>query len=72
MCYNSDIAFFEGGIIMAKKNENRVLVTLTCQECKKVNYRLSKNTKNTTDKLTLNKYCSNCRKVCEFKETKTK
>ena len=57
---------------MAKKNENRVLVTLTCGECKKVNYRLSKNTKNTTDKLTLNKYCSNCRKVCEFKETKTK
>ena len=57
---------------MAKKNENRVLVTLTCQECKKVTYRLSKNTKNTTDKLTLNKFCSNCRKVCEFKETKTK
>lgn len=57
---------------MAKKNENRVLVTLTCQECKKTNYRLSKNTKNTTDKLTLNKYCKNCRKVCEFKETKTK
>ena len=57
---------------MAKKNENRVLVTLTCQECKKVTYRVSKNTKNTTDKLSLNKYCSNCRKVCEFKETKTK
>ena len=32
---------------MAKKNENRVLVTLTCQECKKVTYRVSKNTKNT-------------------------
>ena len=57
---------------MAKKNENRVLVTLTCQECKKVTYRVSKNTKNTTDKLNLNKFCSNCRKVCEFKETKTK
>lgn len=57
---------------MAKKNENRVLVTLTCGECKKANYRVSKNTKNTTDKLTLNKFCNNCRKVCEFKETKTK
>ena len=57
---------------MAKKNENRVLVTLTCQECKKANYRVSKNTKNTTDKLVLNKFCNNCRKVCEFKETKTK
>ena len=57
---------------MAKKNENRVLVTLTCQECKKVTYRVSKNTKNTTDKLVLNKYCNHCRKVCEFKETKVK
>lgn len=57
---------------MAKKNENRVLVTLTCQECKKTTYRVSKNTKNTTDKLSLNKFCNNCRKVCEFKETKTK
>ena len=57
---------------MAKKNENRVLVTLTCQECKKVNYRVSKNTRNTEEKLVLNKYCNNCRKVCEFKETKSK
>lgn len=57
---------------MAKKNENRVLVTLTCQECKKGNYRVSKNTRNTEEKLVLNKYCNNCRKVCEFKETKTK
>ena len=36
---------------MAKKNEKRVLVTLTCQECKKVNYRVSKNTRNTEEKL---------------------
>ena len=56
---------------MAKKDA-RVLVTLTCGECKKVTYRVSKNTDNTKDKLSLNKYCSNCRKTCEFKETKTK
>lgn len=56
---------------MAKK-EARVLVTLTCQECKKETYRVSKNTDNTKDKLNLNKFCKNCRKVCEFKETKTK
>ena len=31
---------------MAKKTENRVLVTLTCSECKTPNYRVSKNTKN--------------------------
>ncbi len=57
---------------MAKKTENRVLVTLTCSECKNPNYRVSKNTKNTTDKLTLNKYCPKCRKTTEHKETKTK
>lgn len=56
---------------MAKK-ETRVLVTLQCQECKKTTYRVSKNTDNTKDKLSLNKYCKNCRKTCEFKETKTK
>ena len=57
---------------MAKKTENRVLVTLTCSECKTPNYRVSKNTKNTTDKLNLNKYCPKCRKTTEHKETKTK
>ena len=56
---------------MAKK-DSRGLVTLICGECKKVTYRLSKNTDTTKEKLTLNKYCKNCRKVCEFKETKTK
>lgn len=56
---------------MAKK-DSRTLVTLTCQECKKVTYRVSKNSDNTKDKLVLNKYCNNCRKACEFKETKTK
>lgn len=57
---------------MAKKTENRVLVTLSCSECKTPNYRVSKNTKNTTDKLNLNKYCPKCRKTTEHKETKTK
>lgn len=56
---------------MAKK-DSRSLVTLTCQECKKYNYRVSKNSDNTKEKLSLNKYCPNCRKTCEFKETKIK
>ena len=33
---------------MAKKNENRVLVALVCEECKTQNYTVSKNKKNTT------------------------
>lgn len=57
---------------MAKKNEARGLVSLKCSECGEINYRISKNTKNTTDKLNLNKYCSKCRKTTEHKETKTK
>lgn len=52
------------------KTENRVLVTLKCSECKEANYRLEKNTKNTTDKLVLNKYCPKCRKTTEHKESK--
>jgi large subunit ribosomal protein L33 len=55
---------------MAKKNENRALVTLTCSECKTANYRVSKNKKNTTDRLNLNKFCSKCRKTTEHKESK--
>ncbi|MBQ8681303.1 MAG: 50S ribosomal protein L33 [Bacilli bacterium] len=56
---------------MAKK-DSRGLVTVICQACKKVTYRTEKNSDTTKDKLSLNKYCKNCRKVCEFKETKTK
>ena len=36
---------------MAKKNENRVLVSLVCEDCKSQNYTVSKNKKNTTDRL---------------------
>ena len=55
---------------MAKKTENRVLVTLACSECKNHNYRVSKNTKNTTDKLNLNKYCPKCNENTLHKESK--
>ena len=55
---------------MAKKNENRVLVTLVCEECKNMNYTVSKNNKNTTERLELNKYCPKCRKTTKHKEKK--
>ena len=57
---------------MAKKGENRVLVTLSCSECKTPNYRVSKNIKNKEDKLELNKFCSKCRKTTKHVETKVK
>ena len=46
MCYNTQDELAKGGIIMAKKNENRVLVPLICEECKTPNYNVSKNKKN--------------------------
>ena len=52
---------------MAKKNENRVLVSLMCEECKNINYTEEKNT---PEKLELNKYCKFCRKTTKHKETK--
>lgn len=55
---------------MAKKGENRVLVSLKCSECGEINYRVEKNVKNTTEKLHLNKYCPKCRKTVEHKESK--
>jgi large subunit ribosomal protein L33 len=55
---------------MAKKNENRVLVALVCEECKNQNYTVSKNKKNTTEKLELKKYCNHCRKTTKHKEKK--
>ena len=55
---------------MAKKNESRALVSFKCSNCGRINYRLSKNVKNTPDKLSLNKFCPKCRKAVEHKETK--
>ena len=55
---------------MAKKNENRVLVSLVCEECKTPNYTVSKNKKNTTERLELNKFCKVCNKHTLHRETK--
>ena len=55
---------------MAKKNENRVLVTLVCDECKNLNYTVSKNKKNTTERLEVKKFCSRCKKATTHKEKK--
>lgn len=54
---------------MAKK-ENRSLVTLKCTECGYEIRPTSKNKKNTTDRLELNKYCPTCKKTVVFREKK--
>ncbi len=54
---------------MAKK-ANRIVIGLDCSVCKSRNYVISKNTVNTTDKLTFKKYCRVCRKVQVHSEVK--
>ncbi len=55
---------------MAKSKEARGLVTLKCSQCSEENYRISKNKKNTPDRLTLKKYCSRCKMTTEHIEKK--
>lgn len=55
---------------MAKKNENRVLVSLVCEKCKTPNYTVSKNKKNMTERLELNKFCRKCQQHTVHKEKK--
>lgn len=54
---------------MAKKG-NRVLVTLACTECKERNYLTSKNRRNQTGRMEINKYCPRCRCHRLHRETK--
>ena len=48
----------------------RVNIQLECTECKRRNYSTSKNKKNTTERLEINKYCKWDKKVTLHKETK--
>ncbi len=54
----------------AKGKENRILVTLACNECKSRNYITSKNKKNDPERLELRKYCPRCRQHRVHRETK--
>jgi large subunit ribosomal protein L33 len=59
-----------------KSKDARRHVALECTECKEKNkvshenYFVEKNTKNTTDRLELNKYCPFCKKTTLHKEKK--
>ncbi|MDL0089358.1 50S ribosomal protein L33 [Campylobacter gastrosuis] len=56
---------------MAKSN-SRVKVGLKCAECGDINYTTTKNSKTTTEKLELNKYCPRLKKHTVHKEVKLK
>lgn len=53
---------------MAKKDQ-RLLLALICTACKRQNYVTDRNKLNTPEKLILNKYCPNCKKHTEHKES---
>lgn len=54
---------------MPKKGEHRVKLGLVCTVCKKRNYVTTRNKLNTPEKLLLKKFCNNCKKVTEHKES---
>ncbi len=45
-------------------------ITLACTECKQRNYETSKNKKNNSERIELNKYCKFYKKHTTHKETK--
>ncbi len=48
----------------------RPKITLACQVCKHRNYITNKNRRNDPDRLSMNKYCPNCNKHTEHRETR--
>ncbi|MBW1758727.1 MAG: 50S ribosomal protein L33 [Deltaproteobacteria bacterium] len=48
----------------------RVIVTLSCNECKRKNYTTTKNKRTTPDKLEFKKYCRFCKRHTQHRETK--
>jgi large subunit ribosomal protein L33 len=50
--------------------EVRPKITLACQDCKHRNYITKKNRRNDPDRLAMNKFCPNCGKHTEHRETR--
>ena len=55
---------------MAKAKGARTKITLACTECKQRNYDTFKNSKTTTERLEMHKYCPFCKKHTAHKESK--
>jgi len=51
-------------------NENRIVITLACTECKEHNYVTTKNKRNDQGRLELKKYCRRCRTHKPHREQK--
>ncbi|MFC2058421.1 50S ribosomal protein L33 [Chloroflexota bacterium] len=55
---------------MAKKAENRIVINLACTQCKERTYTTTKNKKNDSGRLELNKFCPRCRSHTLHRESK--
>jgi large subunit ribosomal protein L33 len=55
---------------MAKKAEARIIIHLACTECRERIYTTTKNKRNDTQRLELNKYCPRCRSHRLHREVK--
>ncbi|KKS96933.1 MAG: 50S ribosomal protein L33 [Candidatus Woesebacteria bacterium GW2011_GWB1_43_14] len=57
------------GIIPIMAKGSREVVAMKCRDCKAQNYITTRNKVNIEGKLVVKKYCRNCRKITEHKET---
>lgn len=53
---------------MAK--DDRMIISMACQDCKERNYATTKNRRNDPDRLELRKFCPRCKKHTAHRETK--
>ena len=53
-----------------KSKENRIIITLACNECKERNYTTDKNRRNDPERLEFDKFCKRCRKHTTHRETR--
>jgi large subunit ribosomal protein L33 len=52
------------------KAENRLIITLACEDCKRRNYATTKNKVNDRDRIGMRKFCRWCGKHTAHRETR--
>jgi large subunit ribosomal protein L33 len=57
-------------VVASKTQDVRPKITLACVDCKHRNYITKKNRRNDPDRLAMNKFCPNCGKHTEHRETR--
>ena len=65
---DSPVLYWKGSTVAA--TDVRPKITLACQVCKHRNYITNKNRRNDPDRLAMNKFCPNCGKHTEHRETR--